>query len=584
VASVVPAVIVSLVVLAVMLTILGGIISYYSAIYTEPVLLPAYGSVYVKDVDPVNGTVVIVNKYGYSVKALFSVRVTKITPNPNFYVPPMVSFWRTILPGWNEINLSAETRLATGLTESYNVTIDVSSSYFIIGSLRYPIVKGAGLFNPFNQASSTYKRYSAQGTGILNIPASGIYATLYFTDKRIDVSNYLETRFSYYRSIFGYDDNVVKLVQYEHGIRCRCYPWWCWVSSLKYDPVTNTTYCETHSIRLNNCGTGDYTQFHYNRYACAYDGGLHLYGVSVSSSLYTTLNTIALYGLTYFTKGFSVDYVEKSGGGTSYQTESFPYIKPNQNECKYDYVDMEYSANLIPGSCTECLNCGEICYEVSFNSCVESVNVSVTRDQWACGDKMCAGADYFFYVRIRNMYNNITSQLSTGGSIRLSLNLTHTLDYYFAKTDPELADSYVRLVLANPLTLTLPKVAGYLSVKYTDEDPSVSVAINLNVKGVYAMLRTESGYTAMVPIYVSPGYTVIDAILTPVGYVSVSGRGLESAKTYRYETPGSISLSVDMRSHDILIPISGRDTIYVTIILELEIIPSVNIGVSEVSG
>lgn len=565
-----------------MLGILGGVIHYYSVIYSEPTILPAYGTIYVEEVYPSNYTLVVVNKYGYAVKALFSARIASITPRPSGYVPPVTTFWYTIRPGKNAVDLLSEAKKM--LPSASSIVIDLDNSYFIIGSLKYPIKKGAGLFKPYDQTSVEYKTYSWSGIGVADISPPHIYGSLYFTDKKVGVTTTSNVNFGYYRSIYSYEE-VTHLVRYEHGTRCHCWTEGYCVSVWKIDPITNQTYCGTTCPGYVTCGSESYEYRDYRTFGCAYDGGSYLYWVTESSSLSSTLNTIALYGASYFTKDFAVDYVVNTGGGTSYRTSDFPYIKPNQNECYYTYVEIIYTTDLRQESFNDCNECPHVsCFTIYYTDCTEKSNRIDIPNIWACDSKLCAGLDRYLYARITNIYSNVTSLLTSGDKILLRFNITYTLDYYFAKSDPELADSYVRIDMSNLLSLTFPKVSGYLSVKYTNDIRGVSVSITPYMKDLKTMVRTASGYSSSFVLSTTISGSTATATLTPVGYVAVSGSNLESAKTFKYET-GNLYASLSFRTlPHIPVPMRNSDTVYIIITFELELVPRLTVDLTEVSG
>jgi len=571
-ASVIPSVIVSLVTLAIILSILGSIVQYYSQISLEPAILPAYGSIYVEDVDPKSLNITIVNKYGYAVNALFSIRIVSNDPS----IPPLVSFWRTILPGINYLNLNTTIRDMVGQPNNAKISIDLSNSYFIIGGLKYPIAKGAGLLKPFTPGSQTSKTFTASGIGRLDIFPPYIYATLYFTDKNIGISNTLSADFGYYRSIYNYTQVSVER-RYEHGTVCDCY-----YTEYKHNILYNSS-CITTSSYYPWCQIANHTRRYYKSYDCAYDGGSTLYSVSISSSISTTLQTIALYGATYFSKYFSKDSKVVSGGSTGYVTNYFPYIKPNQNECYYTYEDVTYTAYTISESTQICNECPTVsCYPISYVSCYQYPITRSTPNLWACGDRRCAGLDRYLYVRISNMYSNVTSLLTAGNKILLRFNLTYTFDYFFIQSDPELADSYIRISLNNKLGLSFPKIAGYLGIRYTDDAiNSASVSLNARIWNFQAIVKTASGYSSTASLSTSVSTSSSSLTLKPIGYVAVTGTNIESAKTYRFETPSNMYVSLEFGSPSrITIPIGSSDTVYLTITFDLEITPSLTITVT----
>jgi len=569
-ASVIPSVIVSLVTLVAILGILGGIVQYYSNISMEPALLPAYGTIYVEQVDPNNLTVTVVNSYGHPVRALFSIRVVSSDKN----VFPIVSFWYTILPGRNEIRLIDEVRRLLPVNASVNV--DLSSSYFIIGGLRYPIAKGAGALKPYTSSSRTTKTYNKSGIGLLEVHPPYIYASLYFEGNKIDITNTLKTDFGYYRSVVDDFELVNVTVRREYGNVCSSDIKWYIRNVIITDPVTDGIYCGSVYEYYYDDKSVYYDRYYNSNFGCASiaPNGMYLSWLQVSSYISSSLRTAALYGATYFTKEFSADRVAVSGGGTGYVTKNYPYIKPDQ-ECRYTYVEVMYSTSMSQEPFTVCNECPTFsCYTLVRNVCQQSSYTYIVPNQWACGSKKCAGTKNYLYARIRDMQMNVTVPLNTGGRILLRFNLTYILEYYFAELDPHISYSNMYVDLTNNIGLIFPSIAGYLNIRYGDDTiTSIVVGLNAYVRNLTVRVTTASGFSTTATLFYSVTGGSSYASAVPVGFVAILGSNMESAKTYKFEAPNMyVGLNLRTVSY-ISVPLKAYDTIYVTIQFDLEIEP-----------
>lgn len=582
-ASSIPSVIVALTVVGVLLGILGGIVQYYSMIYYEPLNLPAYGTIYVKDVDQGTYTVKIVNTFGQSVRALFTVYVSGITPPPRTPYNPIVTFWADIRPGEIEINLLDRVREnPPALGTSY--TIDLTRSYFIVGNLKYPLVKGAGALKPPQYGSGTVMTFSANGLGTLyfgSVPYDR-YGSLTFKDTRISISSSISAPVGYYRSVYDYEVKT-KVRRYDYGIGCvDC-------SYIYSGGYWNGTACVSCTERISCDSTRDATNYNYIQFECAYDGGATIYYVPLSTSFSTKLNTIALKGQTLFTmSNFAVDSVAVSGPPTSYNTSKFPYILPNQGACNYYYSEYKHVASIHSYTSIACdPRCGG--GPVTESVCYESTYFRFGEWRWGCDSKKCAGLNNYIYAKISGTNLNVTSFL-TEGVIHLRFNLTYIIDYYFVGynpyNDPELADSYVRIGLINPIALDFPGLAGYIGIRYDEELKSASVTLQPSIRLYSAYVKAlNAKYTATIYPSISTSPVTLQATTTPVGYVAIStGNPYENAKTYSFETQNpSLSINIATSWNTIMVPIKGWDTIYVEIVFDLYITPTLTIQVQVTS-
>lgn len=608
-ASVIPTVFVALALVASMLTILGGIIQYYSTIYMEPTILPAYGTVYVFSIDDKRYVITIMNKFGYTFKALFTVYVSEVTPPPPAGLPsPYVSFWVDLYPGENEIGLEDYVKARLVLPENTTVTIDLSKSYFIIGEVKYPIKVGAGLLKPV-EVKKLRRTYVIEDLGVKPFTPYERYGSAVFDATDVKITNKVSAKMGYLRSIYGYV-TTGKVVLDERGDRCRCenrtyegritekeevldeecykecYEE-CYLDCIIFgDPILCDSICSSRckdactevietcawtTCEHEDCDTYYYINSKTRTFGCAYDGGFgpdYTSKATVTQKL--TFSTIALHAVNYFSLPLSRDVTTKNTSGTDYVTGTWAYILEDQSQCYYDYVERRYYADLTIQQFKACdEDCGVTRY---YRECKETVEEKVVEDLWACGDRKCAGLDRYLYMRISWVYINVTSPLTTEGKLKLIFNLTYAFEYYIAKEDPEAVGDYIYLWLRNNITLTFPEVNGYVGLAYTDTLSNVKLVLKPEIIYSKAVIKTASGQK----FTVYPRYEVkdkeFDVETAPVGYVPLT------AKTYRYETKENPAISIVIKSpkhwlgwEGFLIRKQEEDKIILNIYLELEI-------------
>jgi hypothetical protein len=627
-ASVIPSVMVAVVLIASMLVILGGVVYYYGSIYKEPAILPAYGTVYVKSVDPTNYEAEIVNRFGHPVKTLFSVYVSSMTLPQYGSVSSgrYVSFWVTLRPGINRVNLLSEAQEALGASESTSLTIDLSKSYFVIGNVKYPITVGAGVPKPVSMSGSAgTQSFKASGIGVKTLSGNSRYVSMYFDSDTMTISHTVKSQMGYRRSISSYKE-VTVTTRYDYGYRCGSYTntvsgkvqkegsytdWWCYYSCFYpcYYSCYNSTdfwdcYWDCHYSCLDKCTTTYYycgsatcshttaykyyyTKTYTAKFACASDGISSIYKISeMTVSHSTQFKTLALRGLSYFTiSSLGRDTLEKTSGGTSYQTGDWPYTLP-QSACDYRYREIYWKASLTSYTWYACdYDCGVKTY---YYECSEWSTTVRDEIRNACSPlgKKCASLDRYLYGRIEYTIMNVTSDLTSGDSITLRFNITYVLDYNMVKDDPESAENYIRVWITDTVTITLPKVTGYIGISYLDTVKDVKVSINPSISVFAASVKTASGYTSTAYLNRQATGGTYSTTITPIGYVAISSPNVESAKTYKYVTTQNptVTVTISTPSNGILVPRKSSDTIIVTVIFVLTITPEVDVTVEVAQG
>ena len=627
-ASTIPSIIVALTVVAVLIGIVGGIIAYYSKIYHEPVNLPAYGTIYVKEVNTSTYDVTIVNTFGQTVKVLFTVYVSKIIPPPNVTYDPLVSFWVDLQPGVTTINLLSMVKVNPPVQGSSYV-IDLSKSYFIIGNTKYPIAVGAGALQPVQAGSGQAAGFSATGIGTLALDKQGTrYASLVFTDTSVGMSTDVGVVVGYKRSISDFEW-VTKTTMEEGGYTCTCAADYFFgyaattvtrtsstltvttittttpvtttitspTTTTTVVPVTTTTwtyttitstvvnsYCAFCYTYVTTYGTNYYTYSQTTTFGCAYDNVISIYYVDLWSHISTKLNIPNLKGLNNFVLSqLATSNVSASSGSTYFVSTTFPYTLP-PTACYYTYENYRY----IPlQSTTSVVVCDTSCgYTYTYVAACKDNRILNTRTTlWACGSKNCASVDYFFSARLASATLNATS-IPYSNKIYLRVNLTYAIEYKFIKDDPERAEDFVRFMLHSPLILSFPGIEGYIGVRYDEDLKSASVTLLPTVNLVSAQVKAVNArYTASFYPKIYAYSASSQATLTPVGYIALSSLSpYENAKTYAYKvSPISVSVNIDVDDwNSIVVPIytaKMSDTIYITLIFDIYITPQISVQV-----
>lgn len=550
-ASVIPSVMLSVAAVLIMFIILGGIIQYYTSIANEPPLLPAYGTLYVLDADSRTGTVRIVNRFGYPVKALFSISVDsdRVAADMNITITPIVSFWVTIGPGEVTVNVYQYLERYLGVVKPEYVRWDESG--FLIGNTFFPLQRGVGAPRPPGSPGSqtTNRQYTLTGIGTSHSVPRLVFATKYFDGSLLSVGFSHSLWFGYARSICGYQTPTV-ITTYRYGTRCRysmCSLGGCAESvCVKYENNTCVRWdCFNIGSTDYSCDSTETPYHDYSSYPCGLDGSVCTYWTpSIARTASVGITTLSLRGMVNDPGGLAVDRKSFSLSPTSASTR-WEYILPQdqQSQCEYTYREIRYSTTLTYGRecCTQCSG-SSICATAVY--CSESSTVTYIEKRHACqyalgGSWWCAGLSTFLVGELTSGDVIVEVRQAVDGiAVRFNMTLNYRYTRYY---DPELSDSYMRIMPVYIFTLTLPPIRGYFSIPYNEDLKSAIASVSMSVSRMVATVRTGSGYEDTRPLieaetvgWSSPVST------TPVGYVALPPSGsVEGAKTFYFTTTSS---------------------------------------------
>ncbi|MEM1693963.1 MAG: hypothetical protein QW456_07140 [Ignisphaera sp.] len=558
-ASVIPSVILSVAVVLVISLILGGVIQYYTSIVNEPPVLPTYGSLYVLEADRRTGIVKVMNRFGYPVKALFSISLdtNRIAADMNLSVTPIVSFWLTLGPGETTVDVYQYLKSYLGTIKPEYVRWDESG--FLVGNTFFPLQRGAGArIPPGPPASLLERQYTLTGIGTSYVVPRSVFATKYFDGDKLSVEFTHSLKLGYRRSICGYRE-VTVITTYRHGRICA--PCLC---TLEGCAEYNCTKYENDTCVEWNCTNTGYTYYRcdsttepmndYNTYSCGLDGQVCDYWTphidTVSS---VDIHSLSLRGLINDPSGFAVDRKNMSLPRLS-ATATWEYILPQeqQSQCIYRYREESYwtSFSYSQVCCPLCLNNTRLC--VTESVCNHSYVVVHTSERHACqhtlGNRwLCAGLDTFLSVELDSSIVTVeVRQVFSDIAVRFNMTFTYKYTRYY---DPELNDSYVRVAPLYIFSLKLPPVRGYISIPYNENLSNASSFVSVNLVKSSVNLRTESGYVNNHP----PVEVVLikwsnPISTTPIGYVAIEPSGsVESAKTFSFTTTSQPTVYVVLR-------------------------------------
>ncbi|MEM1759457.1 MAG: hypothetical protein QXU26_01950 [Thermofilaceae archaeon] len=549
-ASVIPSVMLSVAAVLIMFIILGGIIQYYTSIANEPPLLPAYGTLYVLDADSRTGTVRIVNRFGYPVKALFSISVdsNRIAADMNITITPIVSFWATIGPGEVTVNIYQYLERYLGVVKPEYVRWDESG--FLIGNTFFPLQRGVGAPRPPGSPGSqtTNRQYTLTGIGTSYTTSRQVFATKYFDGSQVSIGFTHSSRFGYSRSICGYrtvrvmtTDRYGSICDYGYcSLGCRedyccgydvngtCVRWCC----------SNTNYL------YYSCDSTTTPSDDYATYPCGLDGVTCNYWTpSIETTASASIRSLSLRGVVNDPGGLAVDRNGFTLSSTSASTR-WEYILPQnqQSACVYTYREIYYWTSFTSSRvcCSTCS--GTAC--ATTRSCSQSSSVTRSETRHACqyalgGSWWCAGLSTFLVGELTSGDVIVEVRQAVDGiAVRFNMTLNYRYTRYY---DPELSDSYMRIMPVYIFTLTLPPIRGYFSIPYNEVLKSATASASMSVSRMVATVRTGSGYVNNYPlIEVAPVGWSGPVSTTPVGYVALPPSGsVEGAKTFYFTTTSS---------------------------------------------
>ncbi|MEM4924517.1 MAG: hypothetical protein QXE70_09160 [Ignisphaera sp.] len=590
-ASAIPSVMLSIAVVLIMFLILGGIIQYYTSIVNEPPLLPAYGTLYVLDVDSRTGVVRIVNRFGYPVKALFSISVdsTKIAADLNVTIPSLIAFWVTIGPGEETVNVYQYLESYIGVAKQEYVRWNESG--FIIGNTFFPLQRGAGAFPGLSKPETVNYRYILTGIGTSYTESRQVFATKYFDGNQISIRFDHSPSFGYSRSICGYRE-VEVVTTYRYGSICS-YDDSCRLAC-RYDYccrfVNNTCVewcCSNTNYRYYRCDSSKTPSSDYATYRCGLDNIICDYWTpSIAATASINLRSLSLMGLSNDPVGLAVDRRSFTLSPVS-ALRLWEYILPQnqQSACVYTYQEIYYwtTFNTERVCCSTCT--GITCADAWFCSQRSAVTRSETRHacQYALGGNWwCAGLSTFLIGEL--VSGNVTieaRQLASDIALRFNITLNYRYVRYY---DPELNDNYIKIIPRYTFSLTLPPIKGYLSVPYNEILKNATASVSLSVSRMVASIRTGSGYVNNNPLIdvATSGWSSLVST-TPVGYVALSpSENIEEAKTFYFTTTSQPMVYITLhreRSPFITIPMcslqcnnfgcSCSDTVTINIVLDV---------------
>lgn len=543
--SVIPPVMLSVSVLVMLVLILGSVMYYYTAIVSEPPILPSYGSVYVRDVSRSNGTVVVVNRFGYPVKALLSIAINSdaVRMDLNITPPAILATWLDLNPGETSFNIYDIVLYQLGAVKPEYVLWDESG--FTIANVFFPLERGVGAPLPTGGSGTRRENtYTLTGIGTSRYIPRYVFSTKYFdgTTMSTTLSHYLA--FGYMRSICGYREPTV-ITTYRYGWQCvTSYSQLCGCSYWDCARWVNNTCAEwvCYSDCIDYRTDYDVSPYHdYNSYPCGLDQGVCFYRTPYLTSIVSqTVRSPALLGLMNEYTGLVNDTKRYILGQTTAST-SWEYILPSnqQEQCVYTYREIEYWTTYSTGRvcCSTCSD-NTICATAYY--CTQHSAVRYTEQRHACqyalgGNWWCAGLATFLVGELTSGVATVWVRQSQD-SVVITMNLTASYRYtrYY---DPEYSDNVVRFVPIYLLEVVLPHIRGYISIPYSEELVGVRASVSATVLSSRAVVSTGSGYRNSFPSILA---TAIgwegDVTTAPVGYVTVAREGIESSKTFYFST------------------------------------------------
>lgn len=585
-ASIAPSILLAIAVTGVLVTILGGVVQYYSTIYSEPLLLPAYGTIYVYSVDEANDKVEIVNRFGYSVEALFFIAVKSAPSIPqDADIPRSFSFRWVIRPGVSEIDIRGEVVVRYG----EGADADLSKSYFIIGNMKYPLVRGAGALKPSEQLFERSEVVSASGLGTKIFSEARGSSTIYFASNKMSIDFRSDNYLGYRRSVYNYRI-VTKCTEYHEGLVCRteckpeegqvvvCNEYGCYC-------VDYTCYiCDSYAVWKAYCES-------YETFECADEGGWYSYywtnwtsTMSISTSFDFTAGSLLGFGdFTY--SSLAKDTLHSSFPPTSFVCGMWPYILEDQSYCRYTYVEKKWDASVESETDYKCDSiCGTA---VNVKKCSNWISETKTKEEWACSSSKCAATSVFLCACMAGATLNTASLLTVGDKVYIRFDLTMGFSYTRYE-DPELNDNYLRLLTTTKIRISLPKLRGYVSIPYTHELKDIKV--KLVPSGSHTVTVESDDYKWKGSYYLDlrfGGRTALTTTYTPVGYVAIApGSGVESAKTFAFETSEApyLDISIGTTPEGMPVALLNRETgvILVRITVDVYITPVVEVSMSTV--
>ncbi|MEM1560155.1 MAG: hypothetical protein QXK24_00885 [Ignisphaera sp.] len=585
--TVIPSIILSIAVVLILFLILISMIQYYTSIVIDPPIIPSYGTIYVLDVDNKSGIVRIVNRFGYSVKSLFSISINNNkSVNTNITIP-VVLFWVTINPGEMTINIYQYLRRYLGDVKPDYIRWDESG--FLIGNTFIPLRKGAGTLRRFSFSEPQTMKYILTGIGTSHDISRRVFSTKYFDGDKISIEFNHELKFGYNRSICGYQTPIV-ITTYRYGNQCyyrNCSIHGCaqYICTHRVDDVCVKWECQNNRTIEYRCDSTETPQHDYNSYPCGLDNHICTYWTPpITSVTSTSITSLSLRGLINDPGGLAIDRKNFTIFPTSAST-LWEYILPEdqQSQCIYIYREISYSTSFSNNRvcCNTCSNesicrIEYLCNQTSFTTYITEKHACRSLgDNW-----LCAGLEEFLVGDLTS--GNVlveVKQLVSNIFVRFNMTLNYRYTRYY---DPELIDNYMRIMPSYTITLTLPPIRGYLSIPYNEILNNASVFVSMNVDKIFSTIRTESGYT--------DNYLLIDVVLsdwidsvstTPVGYIALApSRDIEGSKTFYFSTTNQPVVSISMRRSDfpyISIPMclcknigcSCSDTITINIVIDL---------------
>lgn len=578
-ASVIPSIFVAFVTISIMISILGGITQHYSEIFTEPVILPAYGLIYVDSVDRENYVVSIVNRYGYTIRAVFTVYVSDIPSLPeNMTIAtlPYVSFWVDLYPGTNTIYLLDYVRMVLGLGVSHEAVIDLEKSYFIIGEVEFPLEPGAGRIKP-PTSSMMPRTYVVRGLGVnpLSTNYQG-FSSIAFDSTRAVIQHNVRAKMGYRRTIYGYNTYSL-IVKLEKGQKCKCPTYW--YSGYEKREENGEEYCAYTLCSHYSCYKESIWFGQVKRFGCAYHSYTYkpiYWTKEIRKSNEFSFDTVSLLSINHFTNDvISKDTILKYFSGTTYVSKNWPYILEDQSECHYTYEEYTWHASLWWSTF---LACDEECGVTrSYRDCSDWY-VLETEERDACSyprPPYCAKETKYLYAKIRSVVVNITTPLTTRQKLEFRITLKYFFRYFMGKNDPNAGENDIRLYMNSVVKLSLPKMLGYIAIPYTDELGNVKATLGAEITQFQAKLKSVVGGTTLSGSLLS--YTVesdsYDVTITPVGY--------GDAKTFKYETISNPAIIIKLSTpgDGIAIQRFSRDTLILTVDLVLEVTPELEVQV-----
>ena len=562
-ATTLPAVLTAVVITASLVAVLGGIVGFYSNLLYEPPVLPPYGTVYVHEVDKSANRIVIDNSFGHPVEAYFYVKLK----NPPANVRPFVTFYLTIAPGRNVINLLSY--VAQEVSYS-GMQIDYENSWFAIGGVKYSLVEGAGVAKPPQFRTAEQETFVKRGFGwsfFFGRYDSG--ASIIPSSTKAYYKETADIRIGYYRSV----SNIYKVSRisinragsccgYSYG-RAACYD---------YEDIDDDGEPEACRFSHWEYYSRDYIRSCSDSYVSFTCGKRipTLYDASFQTKLEYDFETVSFKTAYYYEKSYVKDPLEPKTtfGGT--KTPLFPYEKPDG--CSYTYRYYSCSAHIRYS--TDSCGTGPCRRYITERDCYGSCRfVYSHKVPNGCAPDMCIKYGYFYTASIPKIWNEHVIDL-TKKEVYMNLKFNYKIQYEI-NNDPNLADSVIRIFYDHKVEITLPPLEVYFSVPYTNFPEKATLTITPKIISQKVTLKSKS-FTRTFPLnYVADGCSV-SLKFTPEGYLAIYESNVESAKTFKATASGCKIILYNTNDF-ITNPLRSSDELLLTIELTVVLNPELEV-------